>query len=225
MKDAISMPRQNVSNLINANEQGKVSDDEFAILKRLLEKRGHEEAQVTVTPVDTVQHCSPCPLNPEMPPDVCFKLENNEGRMDLERGELESPSAGTGLETPGQQYPPNEGTWETGRTTADGFLTAGVGPNQGGDISSPTTERVDTQAVRTTANITFPQQDHKPRDEEKGSEENKQFDPGGKGEKSTALERGCNVYFSFLWGERWAMGGSLLVLRVFCLCVSFCYVL
>ena len=26
--------------------------------------------------------------------------------------ELESPSAGTGLETPGQQGPPNEGTWE-----------------------------------------------------------------------------------------------------------------
>ena len=46
--------------------------------------------------------------------------------MDPERGELESPSAGTGLETPGQQCPPNEGTWDQGRTTADGLLTAGV---------------------------------------------------------------------------------------------------
>ena len=73
MKYAISMPRQKVSNLINAIEQGKVSDGEFSILKRVVEKRGHEEAQVTVTPVDTVQHCSPCPLNPGMPPDVCVK--------------------------------------------------------------------------------------------------------------------------------------------------------
>ena len=91
--------------------------------------------------------------------------------MDPERGEFEPPSAGTGLETPGDQC---HRIWETGRTTADGFLTAGVGSNQSGDISSPTTERVDTRAVRTTADITFLQQDHKPRDEEKGSEDNKQ---------------------------------------------------
>ena len=104
------MPRQNVSNLINAVEQGKVSDKEFAILKRLLEKRGREEAQVTVTPVDTVQYCGPSPQTPEPSQDVNVKLENNEGRMDPERGKLEPPSAGTGLETPGQQCPPNEGT-------------------------------------------------------------------------------------------------------------------
>ena len=133
------MPRQKVSNLINEIQQGKVSDEEFAILKRLVEKRSHEaaQAQVTVTPVDTVQHCSPYPLNPEMPADVCMRLESNEGKVDPELKELELPSAGTGLETPGQQCPPNEGTWETGRTTADGFLTVGVGSNQGGDISSP----------------------------------------------------------------------------------------
>ena len=51
--------------------------------------------------------------------------------MDPERGELESPSAGTGLETPGQQCPPNEGTWDQGRTTTFGFLTVGVDSNQG----------------------------------------------------------------------------------------------
>ena len=34
--------------------------------------------------------------------------------MDPERGELEPPSVGTGLETPGQQCPPNEETWEKG---------------------------------------------------------------------------------------------------------------
>ena len=48
------MPRQKVSNLINEIEQGKVSDEEFAVLKRLVEKRGREAAQVTVTPVDTI---------------------------------------------------------------------------------------------------------------------------------------------------------------------------
>ena len=47
--------------------------------------------------------------------------------MGPELEELDSPSAGTGVETPGQQCPPNEGTRETGRTTAGGFLTAGVG--------------------------------------------------------------------------------------------------
>ena len=56
LKDAISMPRQKVSNLINAIEQGKVSDEEFAIIKRLVEKRGREVAQVAVTSVDTVQN-------------------------------------------------------------------------------------------------------------------------------------------------------------------------
>ena len=46
LKDAISMP-----------------NEELARIKRLVEKRGREAAQVTVTPVDTVQHCSPCPPN------------------------------------------------------------------------------------------------------------------------------------------------------------------
>ena len=199
LKDAISMPIQEVSNLINKIKQGKVGDDEFAILKGLVEKRSREAAQarVIVTPVDTVQRCSPCPLNPEMPPDICFKLESSEGKMDPELKELESPSAGTGLETFGQQCPPNEGTWDQGRTIADGYSFVGMGSNQGGDISSPTTERSDTQAVRTTANITFLQQGHKPRDKEKGSEENKQFDPGGKGEKAPPWNAAVTSIFPF----------------------------
>ena len=61
LKYAISIPRQEVRNLINAVEQGKVSDKEFAVLKRLVEKRGREATQVTVTPVATVQCCSPTP--------------------------------------------------------------------------------------------------------------------------------------------------------------------
>ena len=173
LKDAILMPRQKVSNLINAIEQGIMSTEEFAILKRFVEKRGREEPQVTVTPVDTVQYCSPSPRTPDPSSDVCFKLKNNKGRMDPERGELEPPPAGTGLEMPGQQCPPNERTWEKGRTIADGYSLVGMGSDQGGDISSPTTERVDTRAVRTTANVTFLREGHKPKDKDKGSEENK----------------------------------------------------
>ena len=163
-----------------------------------MKKRGREAVQVTVTPVDTVQYCSPSPQTPEPSPDVYVNLKNNEGRIDPERGELEPPSAGTGLERPGQQRPPNEGTWEKGRTIADGYLLVGMGST-------------------TTADITFLQQGYKPKNEEKGSEENKQFDPGGKGKK-TPLWNAAVILSFFFWRERWGMGGSLLVLRVFCLC-------
>ena len=50
------MPRQKVRNLITAIEQGKVSDDEFAMLKRLVEKRDRDAAHATVAPVDTAQY-------------------------------------------------------------------------------------------------------------------------------------------------------------------------
>ena len=198
--------------------QGKLADEELAVIKRYVERRSREaaQAQVTVTPVDTVQYCSPSPQTPEPSPDVCVNLENNEERSNPERGELEPPSAGTGYETPGQQC---HRTWETGRTTADGFLTTGVGSNQGGDISSPTTERMDTQAVRTMAIITFLQQGHKPKDKDKGSEENKQFNPGGKGEKAPLWN--AAVTLSFFSGKNvgpWQ--ASCLCFVLFCLCVS-----
>ena len=182
LKDAISMlartkPWQKTTDFVDGL-QGKLPDEELAVIKWYMEKRSCEAAQVTVTPVDTVQYCSPRPLNPEIPSDVHVKMEEkDEGRMNPEREELESPSAGTGFETPGQQCHP---IWEPGRTTADGFLTAGVGSNPG-KHHSPTTEREDTRAVRTTASITFLQQGHKPKDKEKGSEENYQFDPDGEG--------------------------------------------
>ena len=213
LKNEISMPAQTrpwqkTIDFVNALEQGKMSDEEVAVLKRLVEKQGREAAQVTVTPVGTVQHCSSCPLDPEPLPDVCVKLENNEGKMDPERGELESSSAGTGLETPGQQCPPNEGIWETGRTTADGILTAGVGSNQGENISPPTeraknmttfadisstTEHVGTRAgtAATPAKRRY----------KTISEENKQFDPGGKGEEAPPWNAAVTL-LSFL-GESW----------------------
>ena len=220
------MPRQKVSNLINEIEEGEVGDEEFAILKWLVEKRSREvaQAQVTVTPVDTVQHCSPCRLDPEPSPDVCVKLESNEGRIDPERGEPESSSAGTGLETPGQQCPPNEGIWETGRTTADGILTAGLSSNQGGnisssaerakntatftDISSPT-EYVGTPAGTAT---TPAKRRHKTI-----SEENKQFDPGGKGEKGPPWN--AAVTLLSISGESWEAPCLCFVFSVCALCV------
>ena len=123
LKNAISMPAgttetrpwQKMMDFVDGLK-GKPPDEELTVIKRYVEKRSREaaQAQVTVTPVATVQYCSLSPQTPEPSPDVCVKLEKNEGRIDPERGELEPPSAGTGLETPGQQYPPNGGTWETG---------------------------------------------------------------------------------------------------------------
>ena len=70
MKDVISMPRQKVRNLISAIEQGNVSDDEFAMLKGLVEKRDRDAAHATVAPVDTDQYRSPHSLTPEIPPEM-----------------------------------------------------------------------------------------------------------------------------------------------------------
>ena len=95
-----------------------------------MEQRSRGEAaqvQVTVTQVNTVQHSSPYPLDPEPSPNVWGDLEDSEGRMDPELDELKSSSAGQGFETPGQQCPPKEGIWEQGRTTANGFVDRGRG--------------------------------------------------------------------------------------------------
>ena len=187
LKDAISMPArtrpwQKTMEFIDG-PKGELSDVELAAIKQYVERQSREAAQVTVTPVSIVQHYIPCSPNPKMSPDVCFSLESNEGKVDRERDELESPSAGTDFETPGQQCHP---IWETGRTAADGFLTAGVGSNLGKQ-AFPTTKRVDMRAVRTTPtssnslNLTFLQQGHETKDKEKGSQENKHFDPDGEG--------------------------------------------
>ena len=203
LKDAISMPNEEFARLKRPVEKRGREDEElqkkkmaefrsdsldellenfeFARVKEYVEKRGREAAQLAVTPDDTVQHCSLCSPDPDMPSNVCFKLKSNKGKMDPERGELKSPSAGTGLETPGQQYPPNEGTWDQGRTTAAGILTAGVGSNQVGNISSPT-ERA--KNAKTFADISSTAATLENRRHKTTSEENKQFDPGGKGAKT-----------------------------------------
>ena len=108
LKDAISMPLQ-LLQLINAIEQDKLSDEEYATLKRCMEKRVRETAQVTaVTRDHTVQHCSPCSPNPDRPSGVHFNLEN-EGTMSQELEELTSSSAGTGLNSPDSSVPRKRG--------------------------------------------------------------------------------------------------------------------
>ena len=158
LKDAISMPvrggpswQEYKRNIIRNFERDEVSDEDFAVIKRLVETRDRDAAQVTVTQVSTVQHCSPIPQTPEPPSDVCFNLENNEGEMDPGlKEEPKSSSAGTGLETPGQQCPSNEGVWEQRRTTANGFVTAGVDSSQGGRTPSPRNDQQARELLQTS---------------------------------------------------------------------------
>ena len=218
LRDAIPMPRQKVSRLIKAIEQGKLSAEEYATLKRLVEKRVRKMAQVTaVTRDDTVQHCSPISQTPEPPSVVYFNLENNEDEMGPELEKLESSSAVTGFETPGQQCPPNEGVWETGRITANRFLTAGVDSRKKENISSSTERATKTVTVAGISSIaaTPSKRRHKT-----FSEENQQFDLGGQGEKARL---GTWLYFTFFSGESWqAPCCFLFVLRALCfLCVCF----
>ena len=89
LKDAISMPAEDT---VTRPRQKDSLDEllanfEFARIKEYVEKRSRGEAaqvQMTVTQGDTVQHPSPCPLDPKPWPDVRVNLENNEGRMDPE---------------------------------------------------------------------------------------------------------------------------------------------
>ena len=189
LKAAISMPvrgglpwQEYKRNIIRKVERDEVSDEDFAIIKRLVETRDRDASHVTVTQVSTVQHCSPIPQTPEPPSDVFFNLENNEGEMDPGlKEEPKSSSAGTGLKTPGQQCPPNEGVWEQRRTTANSFVTAGVDSSQGGrNRSFP--ER--STSTRTFADIFSIAATPPKRRQMTFNEENKQFPPGGQGKKA-----------------------------------------
>ena len=90
LKDAISMPAedtvtrpwQKTVDFVDGLK-GNLPDEELAVIKLYVEKRSREAAQawVTVTPVDTVQHCGPCPLDPDPSSSVYVKLDNTEGKM------------------------------------------------------------------------------------------------------------------------------------------------
>ena len=228
VKDAISMssrarPWQKAKDLLGRLE-GDLPDEELAAIKRYVERRSREAAQVTVTPVSTVQHCITRSLTPGTSPDVRTCMESNEDKINPEPTELELSSAGRGFETPGQPSPPNGETWETGRTIADGYLLVSMGSNQGGDTSSPT-ERFSTRAgtATTPANSSstiFRKASHKPRDKTP-SEENKQFDPGGKGEKPPLWNAAVMVLSFFLLGVTLDRG-RLTVFASSCLLLCAC---
>ena len=135
--------------------------------------------------------------------------------MGPELKELEPPSAGTGLETPGQQCPPNEGTWDQGRTTASRILTADVGSSQGGNISSPTEREKSTATV---AGISSTAATPENRRRKTSGEQNKQFDPCGEGEKVPPWNAAVTL-LSFS-GESWEAPClfSVCALSVLCVC-------
>ena len=211
--------------------KGKLPDEELAVIKRYVEKRSREAAQMTVTPVSIVQHCIPRSLNPEIPSDVHVNMEEkDQDWMNPERDELESSSAGTGLEMTGQQCPPNEGTWEKEQTIADSYLLVGMGSNQGRDISSPT-ERVGTRTgtkITTTFAASKPvslRTRSKPQDKKTFSEKNKQFDPGGEGgEQPLPWNTAVMVAFSFPGGSVGPGVPVVCALYSFSACLSICCV-
>ena len=201
-------------------------------------KEAQAQAQMTAKPVGTVQHCSPSSPNPDRPSGVHFNLENNEGEMDPGmKGEPKSLPASTGINTPGRQSPPNEGAWETGRITADGILTAGVDSSKKGNILSPM-ESVDTRASEkstvtvTVADIPSIAATPSKRKHKTSSEENKQFEPGGRGEKAPPWNAAVPLPF-FSCGEAGRLlvclsgaklGGFLSVSSMLCVCVSRTYI-
>ena len=202
LKDAISMPLQ-LLKLMNAFEQDTLNDEEYATLKRCMEKRVRETAQVTaVTRDHTVQPCSPCSPNPDRPSGVHCNLEN-EGTMSQELEELTSSSTSTGLNTPGQQCPPNEGVWETGRIITDGFLTAGVKSSQGGRTPSPPERSTSTRTFEDIFSTAAIQENRRLKT---FNELNKPFDPGGRGEKAPPWKAAVPLPF-FSWSD----AGRLLV--------------
>ena len=195
-EDTVTRPRQKDS------LDERLANFELRI-KEYVEKRSHEAAKVHVTVklVGTVQHCSPCSPNPDRPSEVYFNLKNNEDEMGPELEKLKSSSAGTGPETLGQQCPPHEGVWETGRITANGLLTAGVDSRKKRNVSSSTERATRTVAVAGISSIaaTPSKRRHKT-----FSEENKQFDPGRQGARL-----GTRLYSTFFfWGE---MASSVLL--------------
>ena len=100
--------RQRANRLIQKLKQGTVSmnlmDAEMTMFKRFVEERDRDTAHVTAAPPDTAQYRSPRSHALEVSFDTCGCVDMEEkyenGRMNPELTELESPSAVAGLETP-----------------------------------------------------------------------------------------------------------------------------
>ena len=58
--------------------EGDIPDEDLAAIKRYVERRSHEAAKVTVTPVSTLQHCIPRLSPPEIPSNMCVHMEKKE---------------------------------------------------------------------------------------------------------------------------------------------------
>ena len=139
--------KQRVESFLNELEQetASLTDEEFARLERIImERRSHAAAHVAVAPIGTVQPSNPRSRCSEISFDVHVSMEGSiESRMDSESeqleslsagtDQLESPSADTGFEAPGQQYLSN---WEMERTTVDGCLLFDGNSNLGENIFS-----------------------------------------------------------------------------------------
>ena len=185
----IGRSKQRVESWFHELEQGTASltDEEVTRLECMIrERRGCAAAHVVIAPIDTAQLC-----NPRSSSEISFGVRvytegNNEGSMDPEQGQLESLSAGTGFEKPGQQCLPN---WEMGRTTVDDCLLVGVSSNLGGNIFSLSELVIGTRTDSQTSTLSassktvFLQMSRKTGDSEPASEENMKFGPGGKGEE------------------------------------------
>ena len=213
LRDAISIPAKSRPRQKDSMEELLAKFD-YAEIKRCIDKRRREEAQakaqMAAEPVGTVQQCNPSSPNPDTPSDVCFNLEN-EGTMSQEMEEPTSSSASTGLNTPGQLSPPNEGIWETGRITADSILTAGVNSSQGGRTPSHPERSTSTA---TFADISSTAATPSKRRLKTFNELNKPFDPGGKEEKAPPWNAAVPLPFIFLW-RSWEASCSFSMLCLF----------
>ena len=98
LKDAVSLSgkdgsSQRAKSFIKKIGQGTMSftDEEFARIKRFVERRGRDSAHVTVAAsIDTALPCSPRSRRSKISSDVCVSLEKDEeGRMDPEPDQLE----------------------------------------------------------------------------------------------------------------------------------------
>ena len=196
--------RKRVENFLNELEQGIASlmEEEFARLERMItERRGRAAAHMVVAPIGTAQPSNPRSRCSEISFDVHACVEGNtDGSADPESeqlgpssagtDQLESPSAGMGFETPGQQCLSN---WEMERIAVDGCLLVGMSSNLGGNMSSleelVIVMQIDSQTA--SSKTVCKKMNRKPKDKEPVSEENKQFDPGGNKGKATSLKSGC----------------------------------
>ena len=136
--------------------------------------------------------------------------ESTEGKMNPELGGLESSSAGTGSEAPGQQCLSN---WEMERTTVDDCSLVD-GSSDFGETTFSLEEFVietqtDSQTLASFASskVICQKMTRKPKDKKLANKENKQFDPGEKVGKPSLWK--ADVHVLLFLGDAWAWMSGL----------------